>query len=548
MLEPVMGSPYMRLLCALVLCLSCTCSPEQAWEERVARQIRASLPGSAPEEGASAFALFDSKRLHAAGALRTFYESRSHSPAWVAAPGQQGRVTALLEVLESAEADGLDPNDLHAGALRGLLTPAKEETKQAGAARAALLDVLLTDALIVYANQIANGRIDPVSIDSECLRTPDPIDVQGLLKELAGGASVTSVFKAIAPADPAYTQLRQARLRYLRIAAEGGWPEIPADVAPGALSERLRIEGYPGKDGEVEAPLRAFQRAHGLKDSGMLDDATLRALNVPAAERAEQIALNLERWRWLPRELGMPRVVVNTAGFSLEARAPGQEPLAMHTIVGLAQRRTPVMSSAIDTLVLNPTWGVPPTIVKEDLLPRLTDDPTYLTRQEIRVFDVDIRAEVDPTSIDWEQVSADENSPYFFRQDAGPGNPLGRIKFLFPNSFDVYLHDTPAGALFDPRVRTFSSGCIRVEKAMQLGEYLLRASGAEDDVTLGEKLARARQEWREISITLPAPVPVHLVYWTAWIGREGDIQFRPDVYERDAALREALRQARPCAY
>lgn len=545
MLEPVMGPMHTRLLVAVALVLgffSCT----SRWDEDVAGEIRARLTGATTAEGV-VFPV--SGDLHAPDSLRAFYKDRKFRPLWITRDGASTPALTLFTTLESAEADGLAPEDLHLQALNRLF--AEPEARS----RAARLDILLTDGLIVYANELVNGRIDPVSIDAECLRTPEPLDVQLILNRIAGGENMADLLASLAPADPGYALLRKAHRRYLGIAASGGWPELPPDkaVAPSddpraaLLPERLQAEGYLSEGDELEDALREFQRSHGLRDDGVLNEATLAALNVPAAARAEQITLNLERWRWLPRELGMPRVVVNIAGFSLDALAPEEEPLTMRTIVGLAQRRTPVMSSEINTLVLNPTWGIPPTILKEDLLPKLKADPSYLTRHETRVFDIAIGAEVDPTSIAWEELDPD-SIPYVLRQDGGPSNPLGQIKFLFPNPFDVYLHDTPAGSLFGPRVRAFSSGCIRVEKAMELGAFLLRATGKKNTRPLEEWLAKAKEDGRELALHLPETVPIHVVYWTAWVDRDGRLQFREDVYERDARLREALRRALPCTY
>ncbi|MCB0218221.1 MAG: L,D-transpeptidase family protein, partial [Chrysiogenetes bacterium] len=417
MLEPVMGTMYTRLFVAVALVFgffSCT----SRWDEEVAGEIRARLTGATTAEGVVVFPV--SGDLHAPDSLRAFYKDRKFRPLWITRDGASTQALALFATLESAEADGLAPEDLHLQALNRLF--AEPEARS----RAARLDILLTDGLIVYANELVNGRIDPVSIDAECLRTPEPLDVQLILNRIAGGENMADLLASLAPADPGYALLRKAHRRYLGIAARGGWSELSPDAAETAVRGRLQAEGYLSEGDESEDALREFQRSHGLRDDGVLNEATLAALNVPAAARAEQITLNLERWRWLPRELGMPRVVVNIAGFSLEALAPEEEPLTMRTIVGISQRRTPVMSGEINTLVLNPTWGIPPTILKEDLLPKLKADPSYLTRHETRVFDTAIGAEVDPTSIAWDELNP-ESIPYVLRQDGGPSNPLGQI-------------------------------------------------------------------------------------------------------------------------
>jgi murein L,D-transpeptidase YcbB/YkuD len=242
----------------------------------------------------------------------------------------------------------------------------------------------------------------------------------------------------------------------------------------------------------------------------------------------------MERWRWLPRYLGRRYILVNIARFALEVIEDDKPIMSMRIIVGKPYQSTPVFNAAMTHLVVNPSWHVPISIAKEEILPLLRRDPGYLLRQNMRVYQGG-GGEVDPRSINWLQVSA-SNFPYRLRQIPGPHNPLGRVKFLFPNQFSVYLHDTSNRELFSRTVRTFSHGCIRIEKPLDLAEYLLRG----DPQWNRDKIQQAIARGLERTITLPAAVPVYLLYWTAWVGEDDAMHFRDDIYQRDMSLEKAL--------
>jgi murein L,D-transpeptidase YcbB/YkuD len=259
--------------------------------------------------------------------------------------------------------------------------------------------------------------------------------------------------------------------------------------------------------------------------------------------RIDQVIVNLERWRWLPEELGDFYVVVNIASFRLDVVRDGKSVLDMRIVVGTPYRRTPVFSDQIRYLVLNPYWEVPGRIAIQDKLPLIKRNPNYLAEQGFTVLQGWGTAEriIDPSTVNWTGLSQ-QNFPYRLRQSPGPLNALGRVKFMFPNRFSVYLHDTPARELFDRETRTFSSGCIRVEAPLELAETLL--SG--DPRWSRAAINTASRAGREETVQLPTPVPVHLQYWTAWISRtDGRLQFSNDVYGRDQAVLRGLREAAP---
>jgi len=314
----------------------------------------------------------------------------------------------------------------------------------------------------------------------------------------------------------------------------------------GALRRRLAASGDLGAgddsggelfDAALEAAVKRFQDRHGLGSDSVVGAKTLKALAVPVAERIRQIELNLERWRWLPRDLGRRYVLVNIPDFTLQVIEDGSEVLAMRTVVGRSYRRTPVMSDTIKYLVINPYWEVPTTLAVKDKLPEIRKDPEFLARQKFHVYQGwgSDQREIDPAGVDWQRVDG-RNFPYRLRQDPGPLNALGRVKFMFPNKFDVYIHDTPSRELFRSPERAASSGCIRVEAALDLAEVLLRPAPDWNREAIAKTIASLETR----TVPLPEPIAVHLQYWTAWADAAGTVHFRDDVYERDSRLAAAL--------
>jgi murein L,D-transpeptidase YcbB/YkuD len=296
-------------------------------------------------------------------------------------------------------------------------------------------------------------------------------------------------------------------------------------------------------DRALEAAVRGFQRRHGLAPDGRVGEATLAALNVPVAERIRQLELNLERWRWLPADLGNRYIVVNLPGYDLRvverqrgANGDGETTVMdMRTVVGRTELPTPAMSATITQIVLNPFWNIPADIAEKEMIPELAKDPAYLAKRQIKVLSREKgRHAVDPRKIDWE--SEGWRFEYRLRQEPGPRNSLGQLKFVLANPFGIYLHDTPKRSLFRQLKRAISHGCIRVEHPHELAAYLLAGTQWSRDA-IASVVASDKRKF----IDLPGPVPVYLVYFTAWVDEDGNAQFRDDVYGDDAALDAALR-------
>ena len=350
--------------------------------------------------------------------------------------------------------------------------------------------------------------------------------------------------------SPAVANLQKVLDRYRTIEKQGGWPTVP-DVAvlrlgsSGPAVARLRVRlavtndltvpaaGSQVFDREVTAAVMKFQSRHGLDDDGVVGSKTRAALNVPVEARVGQIAANLERLKSLPATNGRDTILINIAAFDLTVTEEDRIAFTSPVIVGRISRPTPVFSSAVTRIVINPYWYVPRLIAVTDILPKVQRDPSYLREQSIRVYRADdsARIEIPPELIDWKSLNKN-NFPYVLVQDPGPANALGRVKFFLPNDQDIFMHDTPAQALFNHGQRTFSSGCIRVGRALELADFLLRKEGLSSFRQMAEALQR--RETRQIE--LKTPVPLHIVYLTAWADPDGRAQFRNDVYALDSKM------------
>ena len=343
--------------------------------------------------------------------------------------------------------------------------------------------------------------------------------------------------------------LESALAHYQQLAAQGGWPQVPVGPALHEgerderillLKERLVASGDlaapPDQgdlfDGLLKEAVQRFQARHGLTADGVVGTRTLTELNVPIGQRIQQLAASLERCQPLPSLLEPRHILVNIADFTLKLYEDGELRLSMPVIVGKTYRQTPVFTGSISSLVLNPSWEVPHSIATKDLLPKIKKNPGYLSQSHFRVFQGwKTSEEINPAGIDWATLSP-SRFPYRLRHEPGPDNALGQVKFLFPNPYDVYLHDTPSQALFQKDTRTFSSGCIRLARPLDLAVYLLQGTSLGSMEALNAALSREKTQ----TVAIPTPIPVHIAYMTAWVDREGIIQFRPDIYNRDPAL------------
>ncbi|MCW5699170.1 MAG: L,D-transpeptidase family protein [Rhodospirillales bacterium] len=482
-----------------------------------------------------------------AAPVRAFYEQRDHVPLWVGQAGLNNRAKDAIAVFENAASEGLDPVDYTVSALT---SPNATATANEEADR----EVLLSATLVRYVTDLKSGRSLPNSVDPQWAASRKTVDASVALESAAATPDLSAYLVELAPDHVVYRGLRDALHTYRALEASGGWPDVPdgpklepgvTDPRIGALRARLRKSGElddaaPSRpdhfDPALEAAVKVFQDRHGLDTDGVVGKRTLEALRVSASERVRQIVVNMERWRRMPDNLGDPHVLVNMAGFELRLVEDGAVALNMRVVVGKPYRQTPDISSRVSYLVFNPYWNVPHSIAVKDILPKVQDDPFYLVDRGIHVYDGwQDGTEVDPWMVDWWSLTK-SSFPYRLRQDPGPKNALGRIKFMFPNEHAVYMHDTPSRSLFRRSVRTFSSGCIRLEKPFELAERLLKNNPGWNS----KRIKTVIESGETRSVSLKTKVPLHLIYLTAWAGEDGAIQFRRDIYGRDRKLANAL--------
>lgn len=479
-----------------------------------------------------------------APAILAFYQQRQYQPLWSDAKGRLNRAYDLLTVIVHAEDEGLLPADYYLEEIKKYW-----DTKVPG--ESIHLDLLLTAALFRYSNDVYAGRSKPSELDADWHIQNRALDVSRLFADVARKKSIEKLLNKLPPQHAGYLSLKKELRRYREIEQQGGWPRFVTapTLEPGMqhvqvvqLRQRLEFTGdlVEGSLRDVDIvdqalveAVESYQLRHGLEADGRIGPQTRRALNISVAKRIQQIRINMERWRWMPRQLGKRYLMVNMAGFELYIMENDSAVLAMAVIIGKAYRSTPSFSGLVSTMEYNPYWTVPANMTRDDFYPRLINDTSFLAKKSIRVYQGwgDNAHEIDPKTVNWSQLDK-ENLPYWLRQDPGPKNALGRIKFLFSNPYEIYLHGTPDKHLFDRVVRTFSSGCIRVKDPVRLAAYMLN----DGSLQMEEEVLANIHLGTNQSMTLPVSVPIYLVYWTAWVGEDGKANFRPDIYGRDKQL------------
>lgn len=394
-----------------------------------------------------------------------FYTRRLYWPAWSNEAGLLPQAESLLQALREAESQGLRSRDYPLTRLESLLAEVRQQRSQAiplSVATLGDLDLLLTDALLSYGFHLLYGRMTPRSSDVLFDTSEEKVDLVDVVQRGVETGRIAEALASLLPRHPGYARLRQLLAHYRQVA--GAQPQV------------------------------------------------------------QQITQNMERWRWLPQDLGRRYILVDVPAYTLEVMEGEQSVLTMRVVVGKPSWPTPTLSATMSHVVLSPEWRVPSTIAAQELLPILRANPGYLAQHNMKVSYG--TQEVDPRGINWWKVST-KNFPYRLRQEPGPKNPLGNMKFMFANRFQVYLHDTPSRTLFAKPERAFSHGCIRVEKPTELAEYMLRGVWSRDRIlaSIGQRTSR--------TVTLAQPLPIYLVYRTVWVKDNGTVQWQPDIYGHD---------------
>jgi len=478
-------------------------------------------------------------------ALEAYYQTFGGELLWLAS----SRANALISRLKNAEADGLDPNDYPSKQLATISATGPSADKRG----LAIIELYFSSAFLEYASDLKVGRFLPSKVDPNFFIESRTIDQQAALKDLAQTDSIDRFFDAWQPPGQRYAALRTVLAKYRALAAKGGWNTVPLgeSIKPGmsdpripAIRARLSLTDVAsGEVGTAEGQLygnalvevvKRFQARQGLEGDGVIGSTTIVAMNVPVQERIKSIILAMERLRWMPENLGQQYLIVNIAGFELRRVNAGKVEERMAVVVGKPYHRTPVFSDRIRFLEFNPYWNVPPDIAVNEELPVLRRNPAGLSAQGFEV--VRGNQVSDPSSVDWSSVGPG-HFPYQLRQRPGPNNALGRVKFMFPNPHNVYLHDSPARNLFERNVRAFSHGCIRLSRPLDLAEQVLRVGGVQGWTK--DRINSVVASTKTTVVNLREPLPVHITYLTAWAD-EGAANFRQDIYGHDAKLLAAL--------
>lgn len=492
--------------------------------------------------------------------VRQFYRQREHAPAWLEPGGLSSQARSLLTRLCGAEGEGLRSSDYNLAGLSSAVASALGRTP-ADAKELARAELLLSQAFLAFSSDLLDGRLDPAEVapdwhlkDRKANLKDRKANLEGLLRKVADTGRLAPVVESLRPSHPEYEELRAALERYRQVGRQGGWPEVPKGktlrkgdagervaelrsrlAATGDLQQAEAGAGSNAYDGKVSEAVKSFQGRHGLAVDGVLGPNTLAALNVPVTRRILQIELNMERLRWLPQELGERFVFVNIPEFRLHAYENNREALTMPVVVGKEydDRATTVFSDQMEYVVFSPYWNVPTGIAKNEIIPAASNNPGYMAANNYEVVSGwgNGAGVVSPTAANLSRVGGG----YRIRQKPGPENSLGLIKFMFPNEFAIYLHDTPAKHLFERRERAYSHGCIRVGDPVELAKFVF--DSPEWD---GQKIRRMMEDGEREEVKLPKRVPVYIYYLTAFV-RDGRAHFRDDLYGADEKLMKALR-------
>lgn len=508
----------------------------------------AALPAGPARAEETAFRAAVAAAAAAAGdeAVAAFYAGRGHAPLWTG-PDQGERRAALIAALEGAAAHGLPAARYD---VPGLLAAFEGLAGERARGR---LEVALTRAFLAYARDLSSGVLTPSEVDPAMVREVARPDPAALLAGIEAAASPRAFLRGLAPRSPDYSRLLAAKLALEEVIAAGGWgPEVPggATLRPGesgprvvALRNRLQAMGWLGRsaaavyDEGLAAAVRAFQAAHGLTPDGVAGPGTLAEINTGPEARLAAVIAGLERLRWINIDRGSRHIWVNLADFTTQIVDEGRVSFSTRAVIGQADaaRQTPEFSDLMTYMVINPSWTVPRSIIARDYLPQLQRNPNAVSH--LQLVDSSGRV-VNRAAVNFAAYSA-RNFPFHLRQAPGPSNALGRVKFMFPNRHAIYLHDTPQRALFAHEVRAYSNGCIRLNDPLEFA-YALLARQEEDPEGSFGRILRSGVETR---VNLAQPVPIHIVYMTAFTDARGALQFRRDVYGRDAKVVAALRRA-----
>ncbi len=473
-----------------------------------------------------------------------FYAARDNQPIW--ADGNSKTMLSLITAIEQAPSHGMALARYNLAELEALWMAGNTPEDLAA------LEAAAAQSYVLFAKEISSGILDPRSIHEEMNATRYVPETSDVLSDVSDSGNMQVHYQTLPPSSAEYAQLLDLKKELEALVSSEGWGPVVSTgptLRPGntsdrvaALRVRLNQRGYTlddvtsrnYDDALVEA-VKLFQTDFGLNADGLVGPQTLSSINAQPDGRLKQVIVNLERIRWMNYDLGARHIYVNIPAFTASVMDYDVPTLSFRVVVGTGENQTAEFSDTMTHMIANPTWNVPYSIASEEYLPKLRADPTILARENILMSVRGSGQLVDPNAIDFSYFDED-NFPFFLQQQSGGGNALGRVKFMFPNRFNIYLHDTPSKSLFSRDARAFSHGCVRVQKPMEFAYTLLSLQETDPVAAFN----RALNSGKETQIDLASPVPVHIVYRTVWIDHTGEVQYRHDVYGRDAMVFDAL--------
>ena len=486
--------------------------------------------------------------LYAQDILPAFYVANNYSLAW---DNEQNRID-LIESLENSFKEGLIPDDYHLEKIKKLFSETKSN---ANPDKVADLDLLMTDAVLLYATNLIIGKVDQSKIVEGWDVPPNKLPKNdGIsLNKALNSNDIAEALNNLKPGNFMYVHMRNGLKRYREIAMKGGWPQVPNGnvlklnvidarvlllrkylFITGDLSASTNSENDSVFDMNVENAVKQFQFRHNLNEDGVVGKGTLEMINIPIEKRIDELRINMERARWVFHHLPEDFMVVNIAGYNVRRLTDDSIVFYSKVIVGKHFHETPIFKGKLSYIVINPTWTLPYSITIKETLPKLQKNPNYLTEKNMIIMDRTGK-EIDPSTINFNTLSKN-NFPYTVRQKAGPHNALGQVKFIFPNQYAVYLHDTPVRSLFSREERAFSHGCIRLDKKWELLMNLMD----DPEVWNMNKINEIVASGKTTRVNLKSPIEILLLYWTAGADKKNKLYFDKDVYNRDASVLEEL--------
>lgn len=486
--------------------------------------------------------------------LTRIYANRDYTPLWSSNGQYTGTSRAVIKKLEDSSLLGLHPSRYYTQLLNSWLHLQEPNAS-------VRLELVLTDSLYEYFDNLANGQTGERPGDDsgwflKQSKTRIDEDVHAFF---SGNASFSETANRLQPYDQNYSRLLTALEEHHRILSDGGFQVINAGTTlkPGMRDQRVTqlrrrlsqsgdiTDAYAASpetyDWVVADGLKTFQQRHGLEADGLLGSKTLTELNSPVELRIAQIEVNLDRWRWLPKDLGENRIMVNTAGFMMDVVLNGYRALNMNVVVGKPEHKTPIFSDTMEHLVFKPAWYVPVSITQNELLPKERDKPGYLDRNNFVAVSLNHKSSRSIASLSaYDLQPSNFIAQYRLKQLPGKGNALGSIKFMLPNQYSIYLHDTNAKSLFQKTSRAYSHGCVRVEDPVQLAKTLLLNDG-HDEYSIDSAITEDSTK----VVKLRSHLPVHMTYQTSWVDDKGRVNFRKDIYDHDAHAIRNYQHQRP---